>query len=119
MSFPADAAEGTLRALIQASPLPITALDPDGVVLVWNSAAERVFGWTADEIVGRSVPLVPEGGEEEHRALRERTLAGEAIAGVEVHGCFCSERGKKTRHKRESPPSRKATDGRRGIYRNL
>ncbi|HLB04696.1 MAG TPA: PAS domain S-box protein, partial [Gaiellaceae bacterium] len=84
MSLPADAAEGTLRALIQASPLPITALDPDGVVLVWNSAAERVFGWTADEIVGRSVPLVPEGGEEEHRALRERTLAGEAIAGVEV-----------------------------------
>ena len=84
MSLPADSAEGTLRALVQASPLPIVGLDPDGLVLVWNPAAERVFGWAAAEVVGRPYPSLPDGGKEEHRALRERTLSGEAITGVQV-----------------------------------
>ncbi len=84
MSFPADSAGTTLRALVHASPLPIVGLDPDGLVLVWNPAAERVFGWTADEIAGRPYPSLPEGEEDAHRTLRQRTLAGEAITGVEV-----------------------------------
>jgi PAS domain S-box-containing protein len=74
----------TLEALIAAAPLAIQVLDPDGMVRVWNPASERIFGWTAEEVVGRPNPVVPPGAEEEHRQLRERVLRGEAFSGVEV-----------------------------------
>ena len=73
-----------LHALIAASPLAIQVLDPHGNVRMWNPASERIFGWTAEEVVGRPNPVVPPGAEEEHRALRERVLRGEAFSGVEV-----------------------------------
>lgn len=73
-----------LRALIQASPVAITTLDQSGRVTLWNPAAERVFGWRADEVIGRPLPTVPPGSEEEHRGLRQRVLDGEWLDGVEV-----------------------------------
>jgi PAS domain S-box-containing protein len=74
----------TLQALVQASPVGIAILDPDGAVKMWNPAAERIFGWSADEVLGCPLPTVPEGKEEEHRALREEVLKGGASSGVEV-----------------------------------
>ena len=37
-------------------------VDPDGTVLTWNAGSQRMFGYTADEIVGRDVAIlfVPE-----------------------------------------------------------
>jgi PAS domain S-box-containing protein len=74
----------TLRALVQASPVAIVALDPSGNVTMWNEAAERTFGWSAEEVVGRPYPVVPEGRREEHLALVRRTLQGQSITDVEV-----------------------------------
>src|SRR3990170_3471200 len=74
----------TLQALVQASPVGIAILDPDGRVEMWNPAAERIFGWSADEVLGRPLPSVPDGKEEEHRALREKVLEGGASSDVEV-----------------------------------
>src|SRR3972149_5150277 len=74
----------TLQALVQASPVGIAILDPDGRVEMWNPAAERMFGWSAEGVLGRPLPTVPDGKEEEHRALRERVLKGGASSGVEV-----------------------------------
>jgi PAS domain S-box-containing protein len=76
--------EERLQALIRASPLSIEALDAEGLVTLWNPAAEQTFGWTYQEIVGRPNPLVPEGGMEEHLALRSRTFAGESFTGIMV-----------------------------------
>ncbi|MBD0320494.1 MAG: PAS domain S-box protein, partial [Gemmatimonadetes bacterium] len=73
-----------LEALIAASPLAIQVLDADGTVRMWNPASERIFGWTAEEVVGRPNPVVPPGAAEEHRRLRERVMRGEAVSGVEV-----------------------------------
>jgi PAS domain S-box-containing protein len=74
----------SLRALIQASPLAIIALDPDGRVTMWNPAAERTFGWGEREAIGRLNPIVPEDRMEEFHWLRERVLTGEGFTGVEV-----------------------------------
>src|SRR3990170_205513 len=74
----------TLQALVQASPVGIAILDPDGAVKMWNPAAERMFGWRADEVLGCPLPTGPDGKEEEHRALREKVLKGGASSGVEV-----------------------------------
>ncbi|HTL84289.1 MAG TPA: EAL domain-containing protein [Acidimicrobiia bacterium] len=54
--------------------VPIVATDLDGNVTEWNSAAERLFGWSADEVLGRPVDvIVPEERREE---------LGELLAGV-------------------------------------
>lgn len=73
-----------LQALIHASPLAITALDPDGKVKLWNPAAERILGWSQEEVLGRLLPTVPEDKQDEHRGLRERVLREGGFAGVEV-----------------------------------
>jgi len=74
----------TLRALIQASPLAVIARGPDAKVQMWNPAAERLFGWSEQEILGRPYPLVPEDKQDEFRANLERSLRGEALAGLET-----------------------------------
>ena len=48
------------RALIDASPTAIVDFDLDGRVRSWNGGATEIFGWTADEAIGRISPLVPE-----------------------------------------------------------
>ncbi|MBI3911017.1 MAG: PAS domain S-box protein [Armatimonadetes bacterium] len=74
----------TLQAMFQASPLPIVALDPDGNIQLWNPAAERMFGWTAQEVLGRPYPLVPEDRQEEFRALLRAALQSKSLIGLEV-----------------------------------
>ncbi len=77
-------ANETLRAVIEASPLAILTLDPDGRVGMWNAAAERIFGWSKEEVLGRPLPIVPPGKQGEFCALFERACRGEPLAGVEV-----------------------------------
>ncbi len=73
-----------LQALIQASPLAIMAFDARGTVHIWNPAAERIFGWSPAEAIGRFNPIVTEDKIPEFRSLLERILAGETIANVEL-----------------------------------
>ena len=73
-----------LRAVIHASPVAIAILETDGHVRMWNPAAERIFGWRENEVLGRPLPTIPPGKEEEHRAFRARVLADNAFTGIEV-----------------------------------
>jgi PAS domain S-box-containing protein len=50
-----------LEALVEACPLPICVADQENRVELWNPAAERTFGWAADEVIGKSVPYLPPG----------------------------------------------------------
>ena len=74
----------TLEAVIKASPLAIESLDPDGAVVMWNPAAERIFGWSAEEVIGRFHPIVQEDKRSEFLQLSERILRGESHTGVEI-----------------------------------
>ena len=47
------------RALIDASPVAIVDFELDGRVRSWNAAASEIFGWTAEEVIGRVSPIVP------------------------------------------------------------
>jgi len=72
-----------LSAVVEASPAAIVALDRDDRVTVWNPAAERIFGWSADEVLGEPFPLsLPE--DDDHPDLFERALDGETVTGVET-----------------------------------
>ena len=74
----------TLQALIQASPLAIIALDADGRVTMWNSSAERMFGWKKQEVLGKYLPFVPDNKQEAFLTLCNRALSGDLFTGVEV-----------------------------------
>jgi PAS domain S-box-containing protein len=75
-----------LRALIQASPLAIYSLTADARIRTWNAAAERIFGWQTDEVIGEPLPIVPEDREREQRDLRDRLMRGETVSGIEIIG---------------------------------
>ncbi len=72
-----------LAAVIQSSPLAIYTLDPASTVRTWNRAAEALYGWQAEEVIGRPLPTVGQDLED-HARLRDRVLRGEALRGVEV-----------------------------------
>jgi PAS domain S-box-containing protein len=72
------------RALIQATPMPVISSDLSGKVTAWNPAAEHVFGWRADEVVGKLAEIVPEDKQQERMKLREKTAAGEVTIGFET-----------------------------------
>ena len=74
----------TLQALIQASPLAIVALDADGRITMWNSSAERMFGWNKQEVLGQHLPFVPDNKQEAFLTLCNRALSGESVMGIEV-----------------------------------
>jgi two-component system cell cycle sensor histidine kinase/response regulator CckA len=70
----------TLRGLIDGSPLAIAEVDPDGTVLSWNRAAERMFGWTVADALMHPLLNVPEDKQEESAAFRQRLLAGQGFS---------------------------------------
>lgn len=47
-----------LRALILGAPVAISSCDADMIIEVWNPAAERIFCWKAEEVIGRPVTEV-------------------------------------------------------------
>src|SRR5205085_2798748 len=66
----------TLQAIIQASPLAIVVLDREGIVKLWNSAAERIYGWSAPEVLNRPLPTVPLNQQTELERNHAAALAG-------------------------------------------
>ncbi len=74
----------TLQTLIQASPLAIISLDTDGLVRSWNAAAERMFGWTELEVLGRPVPHVSADQEDKFSQMLACLLRGEVLTAVGV-----------------------------------
>jgi DNA-binding NtrC family response regulator len=54
-----------LHSVFAASPLAIATTDAEGLVRLWNPAAERLFGWTAADVIGRPIPSVPADRQDE------------------------------------------------------
>ena len=74
-----------LASIVESSDDAIIAKNLDGVIQSWNAGAQRLFGYTEDEVVGRSVSILipPEHQDEESRIL-ERLRRGERIEHFET-----------------------------------
>jgi PAS domain S-box-containing protein len=79
------AQEERLQALIDSSPLALVEFGLDTRIRLWNPAAERIFGWTREEMVGRGgLPMAPAERRAESEDLFERVLAGESVNDLET-----------------------------------
>ncbi len=72
------------RALFDSSPVAQFSVDLCGNVLTWNPAAERMFGWSADEVVGRRLPLLLEEVSERAARACQDLAAGKPFKDEEV-----------------------------------
>lgn len=73
-----------LTALVHASPVGIVILDAEGLCRLWNPAAEKIYGWREEEVLGRPLPTVAPEQSNEHRFLRERVMEDKAFTDLEV-----------------------------------
>jgi len=79
----ADAAR--LAAIVESSDDAILAKDLNGVILSWNRAAERLFGYTASEVLGLPVTVIfPPDRVEEEAVILGRIRSGERVAHYET-----------------------------------
>jgi PAS domain S-box-containing protein len=72
-----EAMRGHLAAIVESSDDAIVSRTLDGTVLSWNRGAERIFGYTAEEIIGRPITmLVPPHLLDEEAHILERLQRG-------------------------------------------
>ncbi|MBV9204705.1 MAG: PAS domain S-box protein, partial [Actinobacteria bacterium] len=70
----------TARTVIECAADAIVAFGAGRTVMLWNPAAERMFGWSAAEVLGRQPPIIPGELEAEHNAVLERVRGGGQIS---------------------------------------
>ena len=81
----AERATGLLAAIVDCSDDAIVSKSLDGVITSWNSGAERMFGYTAGEAVGRHISLIiPQDRRNEETGILERLRRGERIEHFET-----------------------------------
>jgi PAS domain S-box-containing protein len=82
----AEAALSHLAAIVEASEASIISVDLDDIILSWNPAAERIYGYTFEEARGRSISIIyPPDRQQELASLLDRMLQqGEDIRHIET-----------------------------------
>ncbi|HKS04705.1 MAG TPA: response regulator [Gemmatimonadaceae bacterium] len=73
-----------LHAMFTASPLAIIITGLDGHVQLWNPAAQRLFGWSEQEVLGVPLPTIPDDASEEAIELRAQRLQPGPVGGRDV-----------------------------------
>ncbi|HXH82908.1 MAG TPA: PAS domain S-box protein, partial [Candidatus Tectomicrobia bacterium] len=81
----AEADAARLAAIVSSADDAIVGKTLDGIITSWNAAAERTFGYTADEAVGRSIAIILPGDRlDEEAMILGRVRRGEATEHFET-----------------------------------
>jgi PAS domain S-box-containing protein len=83
----------TLQTLITASPRAIFTLDQQGLIKIWNPAAEQMFGWTEAEVMNQPNPIALDEPLDDYSTLRNNVMIGTTYSRVELR-----------RHKKNGSP---------------
>ena len=74
-----------LAAIVSSSDDAMIGKDLNGIVTSWNVAAERMFGYTAEEVIGQSIRLIiPSGRQGEEDEVLRRIRAGKSVKHFET-----------------------------------
>ena len=81
----AEAISAYLASIVQSCDDAIVGKTLDGIIVSWNAGAERMYGYTADEMIGRSVSiLIPSYRPNELPGIFEKIKRGEGVDGFET-----------------------------------
>jgi two-component system CheB/CheR fusion protein len=84
----AEEANARLAAIVESSDDAIVSKDLNGVITSWNAGSERLFGYTAQEAIGRSVVmLIPRERLDEEPDILQRIRRGERVENYETVRC--------------------------------
>src|SRR4029077_165615 len=76
----ASEAAQRLAALVEFSQDAIVSKSLDGIVVSWNPAAEQLFGYSAEEMIGRAIlTIIPESHRHEEDIILARIRLGERV----------------------------------------
>lgn len=76
---------GELAAIVESSDDVIVSKDLNGIIRSWNGAATRVFGYSADEMIGASIlKLIPEDLHSDEKTIMENIRAGRRVEHFET-----------------------------------
>jgi PAS domain S-box-containing protein len=75
-----------LRATLAAAPVAIISIDTEGCVSdLWNAAAEQLFGWKREEVLGKFIPTIPQGATAEKELFQLAASSGTQLIAQEVN----------------------------------
>jgi PAS domain S-box-containing protein len=73
-------AQARLAAIIESSDDAIVSKTLEGVITSWNKGAERIFGWTAPEVIGKPITIIiPADRQDEEPEILRRIRSGERV----------------------------------------
>jgi len=76
---------GQLAAIVDSSDDVIVSKDLNGIITSWNAAATRVFGYSAEEMIGASIlKLIPENLHSDEKIIMENIRAGRRVEHFET-----------------------------------
>ena len=81
----AEQVQRRLAAIVESSDDAIVSKDLNGIVTSWNPAAEKIFGYSAEEMIGRLITIIiPPELQEDERKVLETIERGERIEHIET-----------------------------------
>ena len=80
----AQEARALLASIVDSAADAIYSAAPDGAILSWNKGAERMYGYRAEEILGKPMSMLAVGGTGETRRFLDRIGTGETISQLET-----------------------------------
>jgi PAS domain S-box-containing protein len=90
----AEETQRFLAAIVESSEDAIAAYSPAGILLTWNRGAETIFGYTAEEVIGRPVSMLTERPAGQAR-FTEEVLRGKVVSQYEG---LCRRKNGRTVH---------------------
>src|SRR5260370_9249029 len=75
----AGSSEALLKALVESSDDAIISKRLDGTVSAWNRGAERIFGYSAEEAIGKPIAIIASLERDEMPGILERIGRGERV----------------------------------------